>query len=1011
MNMIPRIDSRKASDLLQIIKGKAGIYTPEWKYERSVMDGGAALAELFAQMFGETIDRLNRMPYKHYLEFLNILEVSAQSVTPAAGLAVFRLVEGSQRSVVINRGTQLYYDRSHEEREEEGTARVIFETIKDFYATPAKFMEFYSINPRQDIIEKLDFGEGPVTFFNPSGARNIQRHAFALASRDVLKLVSPADITLSLENTALSYLNEEFLARLANPGFARWSYYDGNTQIPFDQVMVRNGLLHLLKDNHDPLCPYALEGDSREEENFWITCTMQSDGQRDEILMDRIAMGSAYLHRDQPGVHIKPDQLYANDLALDGEQGGYCFGTQLIPYQCFYIASEEVFSKRRARINIEFALNMVTRQVGDANSVYQYNFYRKYVVEKVDIPVPVPDRIVVSRVTWEYWNGAGWTHLKVEGDTNPFQGGEGSFKKRISFQCPEDIAKNSQNSVEGYWIRARVVEVENAFSMYAHMLLPYLEAVSLDFAYGETLRAAEKIYTENNCVKSLSAPGTPAAFKLYEPLREKVHGVYCAFDQQPNGFPITMYFKIEGQSKAKSLLRIEYLTEDIKGEGVWHELKFTDTTEGLTEDGIISVYAPRDFKKDTLFGQAGYWLRIGEGNLKYAERPAIQPLVQKIIPNVVEIIQKETIRGELFRTDSYEPNKTITLRNRPVLECELWVNEIRDITQAEMAYLSENKAHAVEVHYDQGGQLQEFWVKWERCETFLNSGDNGRHYNLDQNSGRIAFGNGLNGKVPSPAEEGNIKVHYSFGGGKKGNLQEGSIEGLLIGIPHVDQVTNLEMTSGGSDGHDLLTLEKVGPRKLRHQGRAVTAADYESLVLEQFAEVKDVKCVGNYDAFGQPAWGYVTLVVLPAHLENRMYSLKLCRKIEQYLKQRVSCELLAGGRFSVVPAIVMKVNVLATVSLEDYDRAAEAERDIIEAVKRYLNQGMSDGQRFRIEEIPSLRNFYMLLNPLKNVARIQEIILEGRYYEGSNLRVIPLDGEFSLRYVVVTSGEHTVKIL
>ncbi|MEM5817628.1 MAG: hypothetical protein AAGU16_07145, partial [Desulfitobacterium hafniense] len=67
MNMIPRIDSRKASDLLQIIKGKAGIYTPEWKYERSVMDGGAALAELFAQMFGETIDRLNRMPYKHYL--------------------------------------------------------------------------------------------------------------------------------------------------------------------------------------------------------------------------------------------------------------------------------------------------------------------------------------------------------------------------------------------------------------------------------------------------------------------------------------------------------------------------------------------------------------------------------------------------------------------------------------------------------------------------------------------------------------------------------------------------------------------------------------------------------------------------------------------------------------------------------------------------------------------------------------------------------------------------------
>ncbi len=1008
---IPMLDPRKAADLLKTVRQKARVYTPEWKYEPDETDGGAALAELFALMFGETIDRLNRMPYKHYLAFLNMLEVAALATTPAVGIAGFEPAEGMERSVVVKRGTQLYCDLTKEQAGKEDT-RVIFETTRDFSSIPAKITGLYSINPREDIIEELHPEEAPVRFFNPAAEKNIQRHHFALAGNDILNLVSPAEITLSIENTTLSYLNEEYLARLADPAFARWSFYDGTGRQLFDRVSVAAGKLRLVKDNNLPICRQILAGDPTEEEQRWINCTMIAGGKTDEIVMNSVRLGSSYLHKEKQGVHITPEQLYANDLSIDPGEGGYCFGNQLMPYDCFYISSGEVFSKRGARINIEFDLRTVTRQTGNPQEISQYNFYRKYVVEKTDQPIAAPDPIYIARVAWEYWNGAGWAHLKVEGELNPFRGGEGAFKKRISFQCPEDIAESLQNSIEGYWIRARIVEVENNFSLFAQLLLPYVEAVSLDFDYQGALRPAEKVFAENNCERTLyDAPNSRTDLRLFEPMRENVHGVYLAFDLPPTGYPIHLYFLTEGRSKSKCMLGIDYLTRDVKGDGVWSELKFNDRTEGLEKDGIISVYAPRDFKKSAVFGREGYWLRIVDKNLKFAERTDPGPLIRKIIPNAVEIIQKQTVLNEMFQAGLFEPDKQIVLANHPVLECELWVNEFSDISKAELSELLENKPDLITVQYNSEQHISEAWVKWERCASFIHSTDDSRHYMLDGNTGKITFGNGKNGKVPSPGKEANIRVDYSFGGGKRGNLPEGSIEGLIVGIPYIDRVTNLDMTCGGSDRHDLKTLERVGPKKLRHRGRAVTASDFESIVLEQFSEINDVKCVANYDRLGQQAWGYVTLAVAPNDIENRMYSLKLCERIEQYMNERVSCELLAGGRFAVVPAVVMRISATVSVYLDVYEFAAEVEQEIVETIKGYLSPGPAGGNRLKIEEIPTVRDFFSLLRNVKNVAGIQEVILEGRYYDGNELKIIPLDTELRLKYVVAASGEHTVKIL
>lgn len=1009
MNNLPLIDPRKAADIIKSVKQKALVYTPEWKYEPEEADGGAALAELFAQMFSETIDRLNSVPYKHYIEFLNLLEVSAQSINPATGVAVFTLSEGYGKNVPVKKGTQMYCDLTDEQAKDENS-RVIFETEKDFIATPAEIIGIFSVNPRRDLIEKVDLDQAPARFFDPDLERNVQKHQFALACDNVFNLKSPAHIVLSFENTGLAYLNEEYLVRLANPAFTKWSFFDGKQQLPFERVFAKDGKLYLEKDNNFALCARKLEENAEEAgEQRWIHCEMQSDGTADEIIVNKIRAGSASLHKQ--GIPIKPQELFANDIILDPEEGGYCFGQQPMIYDCFYIASDEIFSKRNARMNIEFTVKTVVRQIGTVQDSLQYNFKDKYIVEKEDPSSVVPDSIYISRIVWEYWNGLGWTHLKVEGDINPFNGQGNSLKKYISFQCPSDMTVSLQNSLENYWIRARVVEIENQFSLYANMLLPYVESVSLDFDYMDALQPVEWVYTENNCEKSVYAhPDTYTSMRLFQPMKENDHAVYCIFDLPPVGYPVNLYFKIAGQSKMNHVLNFEYLARDVKGEGVWSELKAIDRTDSFKEDGIISIYAPPDFMKKTIFGQEGYWLRIVDKSLKFSETIASCPIVEKIIPNAVEIVQKQTILREMFQARIFEAGKEIKLANRPVLECHLWINELSDISKAEMSLLSEKRPDLVDIQYNSAGYISEFWVKWERCDSFTYSQQDSRHYKLDSYTGIITFGDGKRGKVPSFGEKANIRVDYSFGGGRRGNLPAGSINGLLVGLPYVDRVTNIEMTCGGSDKHDLKTLEYVGPQKLRHRGRAVTVSDYESIVLERFPEIRDVKCISNYDKYGQLAWGYVTLVVLPYDFENRSYCLKICKKIEHYLSELISCELLAGGRFSTVPAVIMKVSVTITISVENYDQAAETERQVTETLTGYLNPGISVRYRSWIEKTPKTADIFNLIKRIPNVASIQEVILEGCYYEGNVLKVVPLDERFKLRYVVVTSGEHTVRI-
>ena len=55
----PSLDPRTLEELRREVRALAASYTPEWRFEDTQNDPGAALAELFCGMFEQTVDRMN----------------------------------------------------------------------------------------------------------------------------------------------------------------------------------------------------------------------------------------------------------------------------------------------------------------------------------------------------------------------------------------------------------------------------------------------------------------------------------------------------------------------------------------------------------------------------------------------------------------------------------------------------------------------------------------------------------------------------------------------------------------------------------------------------------------------------------------------------------------------------------------------------------------------------------------------------------------------------------------
>ncbi len=117
-------------------------------------------------------------------------------------------------------------------------------------------------------------------------------------------------------------------------------------------------------------------------------------------------------------------------------------------------------------------------------------------------------------------------------------------------------------------------------------------------------------------------------------------------------------------------------------------------------------------------------------------------------------------------------------------------------------------------------------------------------------------------------------------------------------IPGLAEIIQLTATAGGRKAEDREIMRIRLSERISHRNRAVSARDFERLVLEKFPQVRKVKCLPATDSKGHRP-GVVTLVIIPQVAERiRMpkANSKLLLDIEEYLQHFTSL-------FSTVDAI------------------------------------------------------------------------------------------------------------
>ena len=129
----PELDDRRFQDIVDEAKRRINRLCPEWT-DHNVSDPGVALVELFAWMTEMTLYRLNQVPDRLYVKFLELVGVELFSAVPARVDLMFTLTAPRDEPVRVPAGTQVSTERRDDEEP------VVFLTDAELTISPPKLV-------------------------------------------------------------------------------------------------------------------------------------------------------------------------------------------------------------------------------------------------------------------------------------------------------------------------------------------------------------------------------------------------------------------------------------------------------------------------------------------------------------------------------------------------------------------------------------------------------------------------------------------------------------------------------------------------------------------------------------------------------------------------------------------------------------------------------------------------------------------------------------------------------
>ncbi len=102
----PNLDDRKFQDLVTEARAMIPHYCPEWT-DHNLSDPGITLIELFAWMVDVLLYRINKVPDKNYIKFMELIGIRLEPPEPARADVSFRLSAPQPEPVTIPSGTEV----------------------------------------------------------------------------------------------------------------------------------------------------------------------------------------------------------------------------------------------------------------------------------------------------------------------------------------------------------------------------------------------------------------------------------------------------------------------------------------------------------------------------------------------------------------------------------------------------------------------------------------------------------------------------------------------------------------------------------------------------------------------------------------------------------------------------------------------------------------------------------------------------------------------------------------
>jgi hypothetical protein len=941
----PKLDDRSFNDIVEEAISMIPRYAPEWT-NHNPSDPGITLIELAAWMTDLLIYRLNQVPDKNYVAFLNLLGIKLRAPRAARALVRFQLVEGSIKQRVP-RGTQISTPQATEEH------TVTFETARDAVVCLARpdrcfsyFDDSYSENSRY-----LDPAPGvsDPAFEVFAGAQRIERYIYLSDPR----FANAGEASLLRIYLGTPERGGRDLARLLE-----WEYWEGTRWKDLEPAMIevdRGEVAFLGPLRFEPVAVNHIEG-------LWMR------GRLAEVphAPEDTEIDTIRARVEVVGEGLLPTQAYANldnnaFLSLDLGKNIYPFGKEPKVDCILYLACDELLQTADAYISIEMLL-----------------------ADSSVIPRPNPsDQLVLA---FEYWDGKRWRHLGRSAPRGalPGSGDELGFHDdtkalsqsgTVSFRRPKDMEALEINGQTKRWIRVRIEKgdygesgtytLENEKWIYKddrQLRPPALRSITL--RYREDYRDVKHALSFNDFQYTDVTEVARTEFTIFQPFQAKPEespALYLGFTAKPPTDLLGLYFSLEEELGLGSLPsdEAEIATTELdkyetmrrlaweSGQRVvweywdgreWQPLSVDDETSGFTSSGFAFFVAPDDWVMSSKFTEERFWLRARLEQGGYVKPPRIK----MIVSNAIDAYNQETVRDEILGSSDASPLQQYKFLKGPLLEDELVeVRERQAPPPEEVADLGPDAVRKVE---PENPQNNEVWIRYKRVESFFASGPRSRHYTLDYVTGIISFGDGRRGFVPNEAKNSIVARSYRIGGGALGNVNANTLTSLGRALAYIEAVNNPLPATGGADRETIDEAKNRAPYTIKSRDRAVTAEDYEMLALRASTTLARARCVPD-----RSNRGHVTLALVPkGELRGDEFGRRLVpsNEVLRYVKRYLDDRKLVGTVLNVVRPRYKDLSIRVVLIRRTVGTSDRLRKDIETKLRRFLHSlaGSRDGK-------------------------------------------------------------------